>query len=426
MPREFNVGDRVMTNRGPGTIFSKSPEPNAPGCFNYGVQLDDGNSDVFNPCAAGTILEPLGSTANINFPLPAGTQVKLIDGRTGILQGDVGGINVSVPFKDDNTGEIPSITGGMIAEVLSIPETQDIIMTRKAVQYGSSSDFQAASKLANALGWELIFDSNLNLNEFSDLIVVGGQFANPLYAQFVAEGIFRNLTEADTGIQIQVRQKGDTKIYGVAGWSGNDTLASAQYIVDVGLPEADVSIPSGMPGPPEKTTSYRLDVKVGFLAPVAVPLAQLSAAINNAVSPFTGTTIQSVEFDGVDTISIHIIENSPLQIAVIVAIIAAIAFILPALGGFIKSWELVNLSTNEKEKAETNANVYEDCINAGGTPSVCAGVVKTISQPTLTTIPTTTPTTGIFGLGGIGNLIQGAIPLFLLIALLRAIPTGKK
>lgn len=124
---EFFIGDIVLwrfggaLSQGPGTIFSKNPD--LPGTYNYGVQNFNGNSVSVNPDSSQEDMwlynPPVPIQPNIPFPLGAGTEVRLIDNRTGTLDADIGGISVSVGFTDSSTQMNEIIQGGQIAEVLA-------------------------------------------------------------------------------------------------------------------------------------------------------------------------------------------------------------------------------------------------------------------------------------------------------------------
>lgn len=350
------------------------------------------------------------------------------DGPTKVAILVDGAVNV---FLDTyrNEPEFDKLLRGIkTIELISFTGNYQGVQMAEAVQYGSSSDFQAASRLSSALGFQLIGPGITPItSNYSTLLVVGAQEANPVYRSFVASGVFRTIRENDTGVQIQVKVVGNTKVVGVAGWSGSDTLLSADYIIQNGIPTGGISIPNAQPQPEEKKpTSYKLDLKVGFIAPVVIPEAQLFQAAVNSIAAYTGTTIKEVNFDGVDTISIIIEENSPLALAIVLVIVGAVALFISQLGGWLKSWELINLSTQQTEQAKINSNLYNDCIKAGGDPAICGQSVADAqsSLPTGQFIApgtTTTAQQNLFGfdLSQIGNLAGLAIGGLIILELLK-------
>lgn len=113
------------------------------------------------------------------------------------------------------------------------------------VQYADPGDFDAAKLIKDAIKpKQFINGFHDPLTTLKDMVVVGGQMINPVYAILENNGVFPAITEdqAGTGF-IFVRTAFGHKFYGVAGWLASDTLRAAQYIKNLGsLPTQDIQV----------------------------------------------------------------------------------------------------------------------------------------------------------------------------------------
>lgn len=191
------------------------------------------------------------------------------------------------------------------------------------VQYYTSTDITVATLLANAFssGNSPVITEDINYFPtygYDSGILVGGQGSNPLFANLVSRGIFRNITEADSGrIVIQVgtvtaykvvsmdfyfitgvssqkclnpnkyvyagekcydtggypwyyKAGTDTfytpfviTVYSIAGWTPTDTAAAADYVIRNGLPSSSIDIPAPVPVP-GKALGETVNVSLGI------------------------------------------------------------------------------------------------------------------------------------------------------------------
>lgn len=110
------------------------------------------------------------------------------------------------------------------------------------VQYASDDDYSTASMLAGARGWELGKTSDMSsLRAYDGWVLVGAQLANP-----VCNDVFGPLiSENDEGyIRVAYRVYGyvgrSRQVWGIASWSASDTRASAEWVMQYGLPSNPV------------------------------------------------------------------------------------------------------------------------------------------------------------------------------------------
>ena len=114
-----------------------------------------------------------------------------------------------------------------------------------AVQYGADGDRRNAVTVSKAFDWPLIHVcSDAELSTYANWVLVGGQYANPIYKLVFGDG----LSESDEG-HIVIKRDGscqsggkDRVVWGIAGWSATDTLEAAAYVIEKGLPEQEVRI----------------------------------------------------------------------------------------------------------------------------------------------------------------------------------------
>lgn len=110
------------------------------------------------------------------------------------------------------------------------------------VQYCSDGDKEIALRLSNAFGWPVINTCSLqDLSEHDGWILIGGQYANPVFQQVFGDA----LTQQDLGftvINITDHALNEKRriVWGVAGWNESDSNASVDFILKNGLPDAGI------------------------------------------------------------------------------------------------------------------------------------------------------------------------------------------
>ncbi|MBA7667816.1 hypothetical protein ES703_75916 [subsurface metagenome] len=111
------------------------------------------------------------------------------------------------------------------------------------VQYCDEADRTTAINLSNTFGWPLINTcSPSELSKYQGWVLIGGQNANSIFKQIFGEA----LSKHDHGyVSIQVNDSylfnGEERIaWGIAGWDLSDTVASARFVIDNGLPQDNV------------------------------------------------------------------------------------------------------------------------------------------------------------------------------------------
>lgn len=122
--------------------------------------------------------------------------------------------------------------------ILTLPPTT-------AVQYCSDEDRRNAVTVSKAFDWPLIHGcSDADLSTYTNWVLVGGQYANPIYKRVFGDG----LSESDEG-HIVIKRDGSYRsggkariVWGIAGWSATDTLEAAAYVIEKGLPEEEIRI----------------------------------------------------------------------------------------------------------------------------------------------------------------------------------------
>lgn len=109
---------------------------------------------------------------------------------------------------------------------------------RNICQYWNANDYEAANNIAVAFGWELVCtDNNADIGGFTNIIIVGGQNANPHFKGWADAGILENITASDIGmihIQYHAWDTGN-KLWAVASYDTLETMASANYMIGAGL-----------------------------------------------------------------------------------------------------------------------------------------------------------------------------------------------
>lgn len=197
------------------------------------------------------------------------------------------------------------------------------------VQYASDDDKEAADIIAAALDVVPVKATSIEDVPLAERTVfVGAQEANPVFKEVVEQGPFRNVTENDAGyIYIQYGLWDGNKVWGVAGWSKSDTIESAKYIRDNGLPLRGVKVryiaepppeykalPTPPPEFPKKFIGYykELDSALAAKDPAKVlavlrkyqweeasPIAFIAAALAiTGVASIIMTVVQSYTFAG--------------------------------------------------------------------------------------------------------------------------------
>ena len=114
-----------------------------------------------------------------------------------------------------------------------------------AVQFCADADRRDALTISRALNWTLVKAcSQSDLGTYQRWVLVGGQYANPIYAEIFGDA----LIERDEGFIVIKTSRTHSydgqqrAVWGVAGWSESDTLESAAYVIDKGLPSENIRI----------------------------------------------------------------------------------------------------------------------------------------------------------------------------------------
>ena len=110
------------------------------------------------------------------------------------------------------------------------------------VQYCPEGDRGITLRLSNAFGWPVVNTCSLqDLSEHDGWILIGGQYANPVYQQVFGDV----LTQQDSGFAVihitgHVLNENRRIVWGVAGWNESDSNASVDFILRNGLPDAGI------------------------------------------------------------------------------------------------------------------------------------------------------------------------------------------
>lgn len=110
------------------------------------------------------------------------------------------------------------------------------------VQYCPEGDKGIATRLSDAYGWPIVNTCSLqDLAEHDGWILIGGQFANPVFKEVFGDA----LVQQDTGYVVinitgHVLNEKLRIVWGLAGWNETDSIASIDYVLDRGLPEAGI------------------------------------------------------------------------------------------------------------------------------------------------------------------------------------------
>jgi hypothetical protein len=156
---------------------------------------------------------------------------------------------ISTPTPTTTTPPAPTTTLTPTPTPTSIPEPTPTpkpeMADSIAVQYASDDDYLAALAVAEEFGYELIKSSDINsLLQYDEWILLGSSEANPVYAV-----VFGELISLDDEGYIRIDHKvfshggKQYSVWGVASWLAQDTLKSAYWIVENGLPSGKVKAP---------------------------------------------------------------------------------------------------------------------------------------------------------------------------------------
>lgn len=113
-------------------------------------------------------------------------------------------------------------------------------------QYQDASDFEAADVIRDKIKPAIFIQGFVDpFSTTKDMVIVGGQMVNPVYALLENNGVFPAIEESMQGTGfIFVRQAYGHTYYGVAGWLAADTMAAANFIASAGLPTQDIEVPT--------------------------------------------------------------------------------------------------------------------------------------------------------------------------------------
>ena len=325
------------------------------------------------------------------------------------------------------------------------------------VQAMNDGDEPFAIRLANHLGWNLAVgtpsdplagNSWAHIDEVPDdegiphgkVIVIGGQDANPVfdeltrdeyepsYMVYVRRAVFRKITPDDKGVFIQkgIYRRGSVavEVWGVAGANIEDTGDSVRYIIENGLPGGTIGPnpelfppPIDPPPPPPTNQSwiYRFEMPVN-------PTPSQVVELENFLRPLTeiaGWTGLGIWSEG-NILNVALVKvGSP---AILLLIIAAIMFIFglaPILVSFF-NWNTNVEETKQMDEVgdiigEANKMLSDGTI----TPEQYQQILDIVKQEGITPPPGD-------GIGGLFGSLQGIIPLILILAVISAIPKGKR
>src|SRR3990172_132765 len=77
-------------------------------------------------------------------------------------------------------------------------------------------------------------------NFFDDMIIVGGQLANPIYDRLVKLGYVPSIREETVGFgTIYYTVINNHKVWVIAGWAFEDTQHAVDWVLENGLPPKD-------------------------------------------------------------------------------------------------------------------------------------------------------------------------------------------
>lgn len=107
------------------------------------------------------------------------------------------------------------------------------------IQYASDEDKLAAELIQRKIGGS-IYRGYIDPAALSDnIVMVGGQIANPTYNAFMNLGILPEVTEGTPGT-VFVSSYSGYNVYACAGWDRTGTIAAAEYVYLNGLPVSSV------------------------------------------------------------------------------------------------------------------------------------------------------------------------------------------
>lgn len=130
--------------------------------------------------------------------------------------------------------------GGFFLFKALLAEKKDVVL-----QYYGASDVEAAKVIKDAIRPKKFVQGYVDpLITTKDMIIVGSQMVNPVYALLVENGVFPAVTQAQAGTGfIYVRQAFGHTFYGVGGWLAADTMKAANYIKNAkALPTSDIHV----------------------------------------------------------------------------------------------------------------------------------------------------------------------------------------
>ena len=107
------------------------------------------------------------------------------------------------------------------------------------IQYDSNADRLAAELIRKRIGGNItraIIDPRIS-SPTDDILIVGGQYANPTYNNFMLAGILPEITEGTSGTVFVASNQG-YNVYACAGWERTGTIAASEYVYINGLPSS--------------------------------------------------------------------------------------------------------------------------------------------------------------------------------------------
>jgi len=110
------------------------------------------------------------------------------------------------------------------------------------IQYANKEDYYIAKMVRDAIGGTLIFYPSGVLVPNEDMVMIGGQIANPTYDYFARFNPNWIIYESTAGYGfINTGLWSSNRVWGIAGWNMIDTASAARYVVINGLPNGRIT-----------------------------------------------------------------------------------------------------------------------------------------------------------------------------------------
>ena len=172
-------------------------------------------------CSSSDEPTPLPTSVSTNIPEPTVSNTPMPTPTS-----------VSTPEPPPSDTPTPIPTRRVIPELNSEP----------IVQYSADANRKFAQELADAKNYKIARAySEADIETSTKWILVGGQYANPVYQQVFGDA----LTQQDSGFAVihitgHVLNENRRIVWGVAGWNESDSNASVDYVLENGLPDSRI------------------------------------------------------------------------------------------------------------------------------------------------------------------------------------------